>query len=311
MALPASLAGRLRLPAIAAPMFLCSGTALVTACCRAGMVGSFPSINTRTNAEFDEWLGAIEANLATALDAAPYAVNLIVRANNVRLEEDLATCEKHSVPIIITSLGAVRDLVDRVHGWGGVVFHDIVNMRHATKAAEAGVDGLILVCAGAGGHAGSLSPFALVPEVRRMFSGTVILAGAMSDGRAIAAALALGADLAYLGTRFIATAESTAPEDYKRMVVAARSSDVLYTPAISGIPANFLLQSIREHGIDPAALPAKVDPVGSSVLPALGVSAKAWRDVWSAGQGVGTIDDIPPAAELIARLSREYESARR
>ncbi|MGE0253002.1 MAG: NAD(P)H-dependent flavin oxidoreductase [Alphaproteobacteria bacterium] len=311
MPLPASLAGRLRLPAIAAPMFLCSGTALVTACCRAGMIGSFPSLNARTNDEFDAWLGAIAADLAQSPDAAPYAVNLIVRANNARLDEDLATCEKHRVPIVITSLGAVRDLVDRVHGWGGVVFHDIVNMRHATKAAEAGVDGLILVCAGAGGHAGALSPFALVPEVRRMFAGTVILAGSMSDGRAIAAARALGADLAYFGTRFIATAESTAPEDYKRMIVAARSSDVLYTPAVSGIPANFLVPSIVANGIDPAALPAKVEPVGRSALPDLGVAAKAWRDVWSAGQGVGTIDDIPPAADLIARLSREYEEARR
>lgn len=311
MALPASLAGRLKLPAIAAPMFLCSGPALVKAVCRAGMIGSFPSLNNRSAAQLDDWLTDIAADLATAPDAAPYAVNLIVRADNARLEEDLAICEKHRVPIVITSLGAVRDLVDRVHGWGGVVFHDIVNMRHATKAAEAGVDGLILVCAGAGGHAGSMSPFALVPEVRRMFAGTVILAGAMSDGRAIAATRALGADLAYFGTRFIATAESMAPEDYKRMVVTARSSDILYTPAISGIPANFMLQSIREHGIDPASLPAKVEPVGRSALADMGVSAKAWRDVWSAGQGVGTIDDIPPAAELIARLSREYEEARR
>ncbi|MBM3558935.1 MAG: nitronate monooxygenase [Alphaproteobacteria bacterium] len=311
MPLPACLAGRLRLPAIAAPMFLCSGPALVKAVCRAGMVGSFPSLNNRTAAELDAWLADIAADLARAPDAAPYAVNLIVRANNARLEEDIAICETHRVPIVITSLGAVRDLVERVHGWGGVVFHDIVNMRHATKAAEAGVDGLILVCAGAGGHAGALSPFALVPEVRRMFAGTVILAGGMSDGRAIAAARALGADLAYFGTRFIATAESMAPEDYKRMIVSARSSDVLYTPAVSGIPANFLVPSIVANGIDPAALPAKIEPVGRSVLPDLGVSAKAWRDVWSAGQGVGTIDDIPPAADLIARLSREYEATRR
>lgn len=307
MPLPPQLEGRLRLPAVAAPMFLVSGPELVVEACRAGILGTFPALNQRTSEGFRDWLGEIEAALAASPGAAPFGVNLIVHRSNRRLEADLAICADHRVPVVITSLGAVPDLVREVHGWGGVVFHDIVSRRHAEKAAEAGVDGLILVCAGAGGHAGTLNPFAFLAEVRRVFDGTILLAGAISTGRDILAARAMGADLAYLGTRFIATRESRAPEPYKRMLCEAGAGDIVYTPAVSGIPGNFLRQSLEAAGIDPAALRSASDIAAELQRGEI----RAWRDIWSAGQGVAAIGDVPTVAELVARLEAEFEAARR
>lgn len=307
MPLPPQLEGRLRLPAVAAPMFLVSGPELVVEACRGGILGTFPALNQRTSEGFRDWLDEIGAALAASPGAAPFGVNLIVHRSNRRLEADLAICADHRVPVVITSLGAVPDLVREVHGWGGVVFHDIVSRRHAEKAAEAGVDGLILVCAGAGGHAGTLNPFAFLAEVRRVFDGTILLAGAISTGRDILAARAMGADLAYLGTRFIATRESRAPEPYKRMLCEAGAGDIVYTPAVSGIPGNFLRQSLEAAGIDPAALRAASD-IAAELQ---GGEIRAWRDIWSAGQGVAAIGDVPTVAELVARLEAEFEAARR
>lgn len=301
MPVPAAFAGRLKLPAIVSPMFLVSGPELVAACCRAGLVGTFPALNQRTTEGYEAWLDEIEA--AIGPDDAPYGVNLIVHASNTRLQADLAVTVRRRVPLVITSLGAVKDVVDAVHSYGGLVFHDVINRRHAEKAAEAGVDGIIAVCAGAGGHAGTLSPFALVSEIRSVFAGTIVLAGAMSSGAHVLAARALGADLAYMGTRFIATRESRADPAFKEMIVAASASDILYTPAISGVNANFLTPSIRAAGLDPANLP----PHGRMDM---GNEAKAWKTVWSAGQGVGAITDVPSVAELTARLAAEYEAAK-
>ncbi len=303
MPLPKSFEGRLSLPAVSAPMFLVSGPELVKATCKAGVPGTFPALNQRSTEEFEDWV--VETKDGLDDNDAPYGVNLIVHKSNPRVEADLTICEKHEVPLIITSLGAVPDLVDTVHAYGGVVFHDIVNIRHAQKAAEAGVDGLILVCAGAGGHAGAMSPFALLPEVRKFFDGTILLAGCISDGRSIAAARMLGADLAYLGTRFIATAESHAPDAFKAMIRDSAAKDIIYTPSISGIPGSFLRPSIEAAGMNPDDLPEPGKPLGEG----LEAEVRAWRDVWSAGQGVGQIDDAPPAAELIARLKREYDDA--
>lgn len=293
---------RLKLPAIAAPMFLVSGPDLVVETCNAGVLGTFPALNQRTTAGFADWLAEIAGRLGP--DAAPYGVNLVVHRSNPRLEADLAEVVRHRVPVVITSLGAVPDLVAAVHAYGGLVFHDVVSRRHGEKAAEAGVDGLIGVAAGAGGHAGAISPFALMDELRQVFGGTLILSGAMNTGAQIAAARLMGADLAYLGTRFIATREAMAPDAYKRMVVESRMADVVYTPAISGVPANFLVPSIRAAGLDPANLP----PHGALDLES---EAKAWSRIWSAGQGVGGIADVPRAADLCARLIAEYRAAMR
>lgn len=304
MPLPLSFAGRLRLPVVAAPMFLISGPDLVVACCRAGIVGSFPALNRRSTEEFEDWLTEIEGRLGP--DDAPFAVNLIVHRSNPRVAADLDVIARHRVPVVITSLGAVRDVVETVHSYGGVVFHDIVSRRHAEKAAEAGVDGLILVSAGAGGHAGTTSPFALLQEVREVFDGTILLAGALSHGEQIAAAEILGADLAYMGTRFIATQECLASADYKAMVIGARAADIVYTPAISGIPANFLRASIAASGLNPDALPdaGKID-----MAKELSPEARAWKNIWSAGQGVGSINDIPAVADLVSRMEAEYRAA--
>ncbi|MBX6426707.1 MAG: nitronate monooxygenase [Variibacter sp.] len=306
MPLPEALRGRLALPAVAAPMFLVSGPDLVVEACRAGVLGTFPALNQRTSEGFDAWLHEIEERLAEAERAgerpAPYGVNLIVHRSNPRVEADLKITVAHKVPVVITSLGAVSELVDAVHSYGGLVFHDVINIRHAEKAAAAGVDGLIAVCAGAGGHAGTLSPFALVPEIRAFFDKTILLAGAMSTGRHIAAAQMLGADLAYLGTRFIATQESLAPDAFKQMILEGRASDIVYTPAISGVHGNFMRQSLVANGLDPDNLPPKPEMN-------MAREKRAWKHIWSAGQGVGSIHDIPATAELCARLKREYEDA--
>lgn len=305
MPLLPQLEGRLRLPVVAAPMFLVSGPTLVVAASKAGVLGTFPALNQRSSEGFDDWLGEIESGLAGDPKAAPYGVNLIVHRSNPRVEADLALCVKHKVPVVITSLGAVADLVDAVHGYGGVVFHDVINRRHAEKAAEAGVDGLILVSAGAGGHAGTYNPFAFLPEIRRFFKKTILLAGAISDGRGVAAARMLGADLAYMGTRFIATKESLAPDGFKEMIVAGNAADIVYTPAISGIHGSFLKESIRAVGLDPDNLPAN----GHGYKAKVNEEQKAWKHVWSAGQGVGSIDDVPDVASLVDRLEREYRDA--
>ncbi len=307
MPLPPPFEGRLSVPAIAAPMFLVSGPDLVVEACRSGVVGTFPALNQRSNEGYRAWLSEIEARLAAAAVAAgrqpaPFGVNLIVHRTNARLSEDLETTVRHRVPLVITSLGAVSDVVDAVHSYGGVVLHDVINLRHAEKALQAGVDGLIAVAAGAGGHAGALSPFAFMAELRRLTSKLIALSGSISQGREIAAARLLGADFAYLGTRFIATRESMADEAYKAMLVASSAKDVVYTPAISGVHANFLRPSIEAAGLDPDDLPAgaKLD---------MGHERKAWKSIWSAGHGTGSITDIPTAAELCARLAREYEEA--
>ncbi|MEX5504069.1 nitronate monooxygenase family protein [Pseudomonas putida] len=306
MSLPASLEQRLRLPVVAAPMFLISNPSLVLACCASGVVGSFPALNQRDSAGFKAWLEEIEAGLAQLQAPAPYAVNLIVHPTNPRLQADLALCVEHRVPIVITSLGAVKEVVDAVHGYGGLVFHDVTTRRHAEKAAQAGVDGLIAVAAGAGGHAGTWSPFALAAEIRQFFDKTLLLAGCLNHGHEILAAQLLGADLAYMGTRFIATAESQAQDAYKQMLLDAHAADIIHTPAVSGIPASFLRSSLEQAGYDMNALKGgheqgKLKPIDDE--------AKAWKTVWSAGQGVGEIHDLPSASALIERLHSEYREA--
>jgi nitronate monooxygenase len=309
MSLPTSFAGRIGLPVVAAPMFLVSNPALVIAACRAGVVGTFPALNQRTSAGFEEWLQEITAALAASGTVTPWGVNLIVHRSNPRLEADLEICIRHRVPLIITSLGAVSDLVDRVHAYGGVVFHDVISMRHARKAAAAGVDGLIAVCAGAGGHAGTLSPFALIQEIRSFFTGTVLLAGCITRGEHVAAALAMGADLAYLGTRFINTRESAAPDEYKQMIAAAAAEDIVYTDAVSGVNANFLRQSLEANGFDVAALLAGTGAGTKPGLESISDEARAWKTIWSAGQGVGGISDAPGVAEICTRLGEEFRTA--
>lgn len=301
MAIPKAFEGRLALPAIAAPMFLVSGPDLVVETCRSGVVGTFPALNQRSSEGYEAWLDEIEERLAkvNTTPVAPHGVNLIVHKTNLRLPADLEITVKRQVPLVITSLGAVRDVVDAVHSYGGLVFHDVITRRHAEKAAEAGADGIIAVCAGAGGHGGLLSPFALVSEIREFFEGTIILSGAISTGGQIAAARAMGADLAYLGTRFIATREAMAPDAYKTMIVEAHAADIAYTPNVSGINANFLKPSLAANGIDPDA-----DKTHGQMN--MNDEARAWKTVWSAGQGVGSIDDVPGAAELCERLGEEY-----
>lgn len=311
--LPAVLRQRLVLPVIAAPMFIVSGPELVMAECRAGIVGSFPALNARAPDTLEDWLTRIEDGLAETRAVeperriGPFAVNLIVHGSNDRLMGDLDTCVRHQVPIIITSLRPPDDVVGPVHSYGGVVFHDVTTIRHAKRALEAGADGLILVCAGAGGHAGTLSPFALLGEVRRFFDGPIILAGAITTGSAILAAQAMGADFAYMGTRFIATQEANAAPGYKTMITQSAAADILYTPFFSGVPGNYLKPSIAAAGLDPDNLAPRDKDTAN-----FGTSRKkTWRDIWGAGQGVGTIADIPSVADLVARLSSEYDAARR
>lgn len=317
MSLPASLKNRLALPVVGSPMFIVSTPELVIAQCQAGVIGAFPSLNARPVAQLEEWLARIEQELATHDAAnpsrlsAPYAVNQIVHKSNTRLDDDVALCVKHKAPIVITSVGNPGDIVKEVHSYGGIVFHDTTTIRHTEKAVEAGVDGVILVCAGAGGHAGTMSPFALVPQVRAFWKGTLLLAGAISDGRSVRAAQMLGADLAYMGTRFIATREANAKPDYKQMILDSAAKDVTYTPAFSGIPANYLTKSIVAAGLDPANLRPKgfIDMDLSNRPDKEEQKIKAWRDIWSAGQGAGSIADVPSVAELVARLTAEYRDA--
>ena len=299
---PADWRGRLRVPAVAAPMFLVSGPDLVVETCRGGVLGTFPALNQRTTQGYADWLDEINNRLGPA--DAPFGVNLIVHRSNARLQADLDITVSRKVPLVITSLGAVSEVVDAVHSYGGRVFHDVINLRHAAKAAEAGVDGLIAVCAGAGGHAGLLNPFAFLGELRQIFDGALLLSGSISTGAHVAAARLMGADLAYLGTRFIAATESMASPDYKRMLLEARAKDIVYTPAISGVNANFLRQSLEAAGLDPDNLPPKpeVHAAGSD-------EKRAWKNIWSAGHGVGAIDDVPDARALCDRLAREYRDA--
>jgi nitronate monooxygenase len=314
MSLPPQL-DRLRLPAIGAPLFIVSNPDLVIAQCKAGIVGSFPALNARPQSLLDEWLHRITEELA-AWDranpdrpSAPFAVNQIVHRSNLRLQEDMATCAKWKVPIVITSLGAIVEVNQAVHGWGGITLHDIINDRFARKAVEKGADGVIAVAAGAGGHAGRLSPFALVQEIRDWFDGPLILSGAIATGRAILAAQAMGADLAYIGSPFIATEEANAPDDYKRGIVDGRADDIIYSSLFTGVHGNYLRQSIERAGLDPANLPegdVKTMDFGTGE----GSKAKAWRDIWGSGQGIGAVRAVEPAADYIARLSADYEAAK-
>jgi len=295
---PSPLSG-LRLPAIAAPMFLISNPDLVVEVCRSGLVGAFPALNQRTTEGFEAWMTEIAQRLAASEGAAPWGVNLVVHKTNARLEADLDAIVRHKVPLVITSLGAVRDVVDAVHAYGGLVFHDVISRRHAEKAAEAGVDGIIAVCAGAGGHSGTLSPFAFVTEIRSFFAGTIVVSGAISHGRDIAAVRAMGGDLAYIGTRFIATTEADSSAGYRQMILDSGTTDIVYTPKVSGVNANFLRPSMEASGMDPDDL---VAPGGLNL-------ASAWKTVWSAGHGVAGINDVLGAAELCARLRAEYAEA--
>jgi len=303
------------LPVIGAPMFIVSTPKLVIAQCKAGIVGSFPALNARPASQLDEWLAQITEELGKAARAnpqakiAPYAVNQIVHSSNNRLEADVALCVKHQVPIIITSLRPPAEVVSAVHAYGGLVFHDVINLRHAEKAAAQGVDGIIAVCAGAGGHAGLLSPFALVKQIREVYPGTIILSGAMSSGADVLAARALGADLAYLGTRFIATDEGNAPPEYKQMLIDSAAEDIVYTSLFSGVNGNYLRGSVAHAGLDPDHLP-EADKTKMNFGTAGNTAAKAWRDIWSAGQSVSGIHDIATVDTLVARMEREYATAR-
>ncbi|MFY8095397.1 MAG: NAD(P)H-dependent flavin oxidoreductase [Niveispirillum sp.] len=313
MPMPSQFKGKLSLPVIASPMFIVSYPDLVLAECKAGIVGTFPSLNARQAETLDEWLTKITGELAAYAAAnpdkpvAPFGVNLIVHRSNTRLAADVELMVKHKVPLIITSVGAPVGIVEAVHSYGGLVFHDVTNIRHAKKAIEVGVDGLILVAAGAGGHAGTMSPFALLSEVREFFDGPVVLAGAISSGGQVRAAEVLGADFAYIGTRFIATAEGNAPDAYKQMIIDHTGADIVYTPMFSGIPGNYLAPSVAANGIDVKAIS------GGQADPNLSIEdwskKKAWKDIWSAGQGIGTIHDAPPVADLVARMKEEYRAA--
>jgi nitronate monooxygenase len=312
MALPVALQN-LSLPVIGSPMFIASGPALVAAQCKAGIVGAFPALNARPAELLDTWLTELQAELA-AYQAAnpgakvgPIAVNQIVHQSNDRLEHDVAVCVQHKVPIIISSLRAPpKEMLDAIHSYGGIVLHDVISIRHAKKALEAGVDGLILVAAGAGGHAGALSPFALVGEVRKFFSGPLALSGAIASGDAILAAQAMGADFAYIGSRWLATKESNVTDAYRDAIVESAAADVVYTNLFTGVHGNYLKKSIVNAGLDPDALPES----DKSKMSFGSGSAKAWRDIWGAGQGVGMMDDVPTVAEMVARLKTEYDAAR-
>jgi nitronate monooxygenase len=310
MSLSKIFENKLVLPVVVAPMFLISGPEIVIECCKNGLVGTFPALNQRTTEGFEEWLIQIETELAKVENPAPYGVNLIVHKTNPRVQADLEVIVKHKVPIVITSLGAVSELVDAVHSYGGLVFHDVINRRHAEKAAEAGVDGLILVCAGAGGHAGTLHPMAFVNEVKSFYDKTILLSGCMSTGNDIASAMQMGVDIAYMGTRFINTKESRAPKEYQEMIVESNVADIVYTAAVSGVNANFMKPSLQKAGITEEMWGRSKKIDFGSELDAAQAEAKAWKTIWSAGQGVTAIhDENPSVAALTARLKSEFKEA--
>ena len=315
MAIPASLANQLSIPVIGSPLFIISTPDLVLAQCKAGVIGSFPSLNARPIEQLEEWLAQLNEELAAARKAnpaakiAPYAVNLIVHKSNNRLEEDLALCVKYKVPMVITSLGARPEVNEAVHSYGGIVMHDIINIVFAHKALEKGADGLIAVASGAGGHAGTLSPFALISEIREFFDGPLALSGAISHGGQVLAAQAMGADFAYIGSAFIATNEARAVDGYKDMIVASAAKDIVYSSLFTGVHGNYLAPSVAASGLDPNNLP-EGDKATMNFRAGEGSKAKAWKDVWGAGQGVGGVKARMPAAEFIAKLKREYDEAR-
>lgn len=314
MSLPSLLKDRLELPVIGSPLFIVSGPELVIAQCKAGIVGSFPALNARPAHVLEEWIKRIKGELGEyqakhpEKKVAPFAVNQICHASNDRLAHDVEVCTKLEVPIIITSLRPPAEVVEAAHSYGGLVFHDVINVKHARKAAEQGVDGLILVCAGAGGHAGTLSPFALVREVKQWFKGTVLVSGSISDGWGIASALALGADLAYMGTRFIATQEANADAAYKEALIAHTAEDIVYSNLFTGVHGNYLAPSIAAAGLDPHDLPA-ADKSKMNFGSGGNMKSKAWKDIWGSGQGIGQISDAPPVGELVARMKNEYVQA--
>ena len=314
MALPSSLAGKLRIPLIGAPMFIVSGPELVAAQCKAGIVGSFPALNARPQEALVDWIRQIKAELAEHAEAypeepvAPFAVNQIAHPSNKRLLADMEVCVQEEVPLVITSLNPPREIVQAVHSYGGMVFHDVISLRHTRKAIEQGVDGIIAVCAGAGGHAGSLSPFALIGEIRKEYDGCLIVSGCISRGDDVLAARAMGADLAYSGTRFIATKEARALSSYKEMIVDSTAGDIVYSSLFTGIHGNYLGGSIAKAGMDPTNLPdgSKTDMDFDKVSD---LETKVWKDIWGAGQGVGNIEDIPPARDVVLRMEQEYRAA--
>ncbi|HEX7792494.1 MAG TPA: nitronate monooxygenase family protein [Afipia sp.] len=317
MSMPALFKNRLSIPAIGSPLFIVSGPDLVIAQCKAGIVGSFPALNARPAALLDEWLHRIKEELAAHDKAhpdrlsAPFAVNQIVHKSNNRLDQDMAVCEKHKVPMVITSLGAREELNQAVHAWGGITFHDVINQKFAHKAVEKGADGLVLVAAGAGGHAGAISPFAFVAETRQWFDGPIALSGAIGNGGAIRAARVLGADFAYIGSAFIATQEANAPENYKEMIASSSADDIVYSNLFTGVHGNYLKPSIVAAGMDPENLPLSdpskmnfgTDASGERNKP------KAWKEIWGSGQGIGSVDKVQPVSELVARLKKEYDAA--
>ena len=314
MALPKILQDNLAIPVIGAPLFLVSSPELVIAQCKAGVVGSFPALNARPQHVLEEWLIRIKEELTQAkadnpnLPIAPFAVNQICHGSNDRLMGDMELCVKHEAPIIITSLRPPEEIVTAAHSYGGLVYHDVISVRHAKKAAEQGVDGLILVCAGAGGHAGTLSPFALVREVREFFDGTVILSGSISSGSAVASGLALGADLGYIGTRFIATEEANADQGYKDMLIESVADDIIYSSLFTGVHGNYLKGSVENAGLDPKNLP-EADKSSMNFGSGGNTDAKAWKDIWGSGQGIGSIKDSPSVQTLVNQLTSEYKEA--
>ncbi|MDY0272594.1 MAG: nitronate monooxygenase family protein [Advenella sp.] len=304
---------QMTLPVICSPMFIVSSPTLVIEQCKSGVIGSMPALNARPSELLDDWLAQISETLddvrakEPGRKVAPYAINQIIHASNDRLDNDMQTCARHKVPMIITSLRAPDDIVKHAHEWGGLVFHDVTTIRHAEKALEAGVDGLILVASGAGGHAGKLSPFAILPEVRKFFDGPIALSGSITNGSSILAARALGADFAYIGTRFIASHEANADERYKKMIVESSAKDILYTPFFTGIPGNYLTPSIIASGLNPENLTEEeklATNFGSTRV-------KPWKDIWGAGQGVGSINSVESTADIVNNMKQEYNAARK
>ena len=314
MPIPDSIKDNISIPLIGAPLFLISAPDLVIAQCKAGIIGSFPALNARPQHVLEEWIVRIKTELKEYQEqnpdkkVAPFAVNQICHGSNDRLQGDMEICVKHKVPIIITSLRPPAEVVEAAHSYGGLVFHDVINVRHAKKAADMGVDGLILVCAGAGGHAGALSPFALLREVKSWFDGTIILSGSIGDGYSVASALALGADFAYLGTRFIATHEANAEPEYKQMLIESSANDIVYSNLFTGVLGNYLKPSIQNAGLDPDNLPT-ADKSAMNFGSGGNTDSKAWKDIWGSGQGIGLIEDAPTVEDLVSRIRSEFNEA--